>query len=304
MEFRLIKITIIAGLLLCAFDGKLLAQSTTDLRINEILVHNDSNYIDDFGQHSPWIEIFNSAFNKVNMGGLYLTDDLSNPTKYLITKGQPVTVIPSRSYLVFRADSNTTRGILHLNFNLSPGETLALFDSNGKTLIDSVTIPLNLPHDVTYGRVMDGDVAFAILPKTTPNANNNTDMAITSGEEFQKFDPSGTGMTLIAMSVVFFALAALYFFFKMAARVLKVDIQKQLKARSLIREKTGVRSTGEEEQHGMEITGEINAAIAMALYLYSTELHDAEKTVLTINKVSKTYSPWSSKIYGLRKSPK
>jgi hypothetical protein len=303
MRFRL-KITIIICLLTGTGEGLLYAQSATDLRINEILVHNDSNYVDDFGQHSPWIEIFNSAFNKVNMGGLYLTDDLSDPTKYLITKGQPLTVIPSRSYLVFRADSNTTRGILHLNFNLTPGETLALFDSNGKTLIDSVTIPLNLPHDVSYGRILDGEVKMGLLPKTTPNANNNTEPAITSGEEFQKYDPSGTGMTIIAMGVVFFALAALYFFFKMSARLLKVDRKTQLKARSLIREKAGGKSVPGEEHNGMEITGEINAAIAMTLYLYSTELHDAENTVLTINKVSRTYSPWSSKIYGLRKSPK
>ncbi|HAH59495.1 MAG TPA: phage tail protein, partial [Bacteroidales bacterium] len=30
------------------------------------------------------------------------------------------------------------------------------------------------------------------------------------------------------------------------------------------------------------------------------ELHDHEDAVLTIKKVARTYSPWSSKIYGLR----
>lgn len=40
-----------------------------DLRINEVLVYNDSNYVDDFGKHSPWIEIFNTAYNKVDIGG-------------------------------------------------------------------------------------------------------------------------------------------------------------------------------------------------------------------------------------------
>jgi hypothetical protein len=47
------------------------------------------------------------------------------------------------------------------------------------------------------------------------------------------------------------------------------------------------------------MTGEINAAISMALYLYFEELHDEESDVVTIKKVSKRYSPWSSKIYGL-----
>lgn len=53
-----------------------------------------------------------------------------------------------------------------------------------------------------------------------------------------------------------------------------------------------------------DLSGEINAAIAMALYLYSNELHDQENPVITMIKVSRTYSPWSSKIYGLRKSPR
>jgi hypothetical protein len=304
MRCKLRGILVFSLVLFYTGANRILAQSPLDLRINEILVQNDSNYVDDFGQRSPWIEIFNSAYNKVNMGGLYLTDDLSKPTKYLITKGQPVTSIPTRSYLVFWADSNTTRGILHLNFSLAPGKTIALFEANGKTLIDSVTIPLNLPHDISFGRLIDGNRSWGVLSKTTPNANNNTEVTLTSGDEFHKFDPSGTGMTMIAMGVVFFALAALYFFFKMTARILKVDIKKQLLARSLIRQKAGVPAISGEEHNGLEITGEINAAIAMTLFLYSSELHDAENTVLTINKVSRTYSPWSSKIYGLRRSPK
>jgi hypothetical protein len=278
-------------------------QSTLDLRINEILVNNDSNYVDDFGQHSPWIEIFNSAYNKVNIGGLYLTDDLSNPTKYLIAKGQPVTSIPTRSYLVFWADSITSRGILHLNFKLTSGETLALFDSNGKTLIDSMTVPSSMANDVSFGRVSDGAEIRNILSKTTPNANNTTEQVVTSGDEFRKFDPFGAGMTIIAMGVVFIALALLYFFFKMTARLLRLNIKKQLLSRSLIRAKAGVSSLNEETHSGLEITGEINAVIALTLFLYQTELHDAENTVLTINKVSRSYSPWSSKIYGLRKLP-
>lgn len=275
------------------------AQSSLDLRINEVLVYNDSNYMDDYGMHSPWLEIFNSAYNTVDVGGLYLTDDLSYPKKYLIAKGQQITSIPTRSYLVFWADSNTTRGILHLNFTLKPGKTIALFDANGKTMIDSVTIPLNIERNVSYGRIKDGITQWKFLEKTTPNSNNDTNPVVSAGEEFKKYDPSGGGMAVIAMGVVFIALATLYFLFKSTARLLKTDIRKQLLARSLVRAKAGGKETLVEDHKGLEITGEINAAIAMTLYLYSSELHDAENTVLTINKVSRAYSPWSSKIYGL-----
>lgn len=49
---------------------------------------------------------------------------------------------------------------------------------------------------------------------------------------------------------------------------------------------------------------EIFAAIAIALHLHENELHDAENAILTINRVAKLYSPWSSKIYGLRRYPR
>jgi glutaconyl-CoA/methylmalonyl-CoA decarboxylase subunit delta len=54
-----------------------------------------------------------------------------------------------------------------------------------------------------------------------------------------------------------------------------------------------------EQKPKVIMTGEENAAIAAALYLFFSELHDEEKYVMTIRKVSKTYSPWSSKIYGI-----
>jgi glutaconyl-CoA/methylmalonyl-CoA decarboxylase subunit delta len=45
---------------------------------------------------------------------------------------------------------------------------------------------------------------------------------------------------------------------------------------------------------------EEQAAIAVALYLHFNELHDEESNIITIQRVSKTYSPWSSKIYNMR----
>lgn len=303
---RYIKQIILAGILILfiSFPRILTAQSSMDLRINEILVYNDSNYVDDFGKHSPWIEIFNSAYNTVDVGGLYLTDDLKNPTKYPIAKGQTLTKIPKRSYIVFWADNMPTYGILHTNFILEPGKTIALFDGNGRTLIDSLTIPLTVLPDVSYGRIFDGDPVWRNLSKTTPNSDNNTEPVMSAGDQFAKFDPFGGGMALIAMGVVFFGLAVLFFFFKMTSKVMAVDVKKQLMARSVIKAKTGKAEITEKGGEGLSITGEINAAIAMTLHLYSSELHDAENTVLTINKVSRTYSPWSSKIYGLNRYTK
>lgn len=49
---------------------------------------------------------------------------------------------------------------------------------------------------------------------------------------------------------------------------------------------------------------EIAVAIAVAVHLFTQEVHDDENYVLTIKRIQKPYSPWSSKIYGLRVWPK
>lgn len=46
-----------------------------------------------------------------------------------------------------------------------------------------------------------------------------------------------------------------------------------------------------------EFTGEIAAAISVAIHLYLNEQHDEENAILTIKQARKLYSPWSSKIY-------
>jgi hypothetical protein len=40
-------------------------------------------------------------------------------------------------------------------------------------------------------------------------------------------------------------------------------------------------------------------AIAMALHMYYDEVHDTESNVITIKRIERRYSPWSSKIYGV-----
>ena len=65
--------------------------------------------------------------------------------------------------------------------------------------------------------------------------------------------------------------------------------------------KQGIVVTAKEE--GEETSGETLAAIAMAIQLFETEKEDLDSTILTIEKTSRTYSPWSSKIYSMRQIP-
>ena len=51
-------------------------------------------------------------------------------------------------------------------------------------------------------------------------------------------------------------------------------------------------------------TGEVYAAIAMAIHEMTEVKHENESMVLTFKNVVYNYSPWSSKIYTLRELPR
>lgn len=284
---------VILTLLLCA-PAPLRAQSSLDLRINELLIVNDSNYVDDYGQRGPWIEVFNSAYNTVNVGGLYLTNDLSDPTKYRIPKGQPVTAIAQRGFIVFIANDNPTNGILHVNFDLRSSSIIALYDRDGKTLIDSVSLPRKHRSDISWGRSLDGSGVWGWFEKTTPGSSNQTEQTMTAADRFGAVDQSGSGLTIISMGVVFSALILLSIVFTMIGKLMSGGFFKK---------KAEAADEASAKVNGNELSGEVAAAIMMSLELYRRSQSEDESAVLTINRMSKMYSPWSSKIYGMRATP-
>lgn len=116
-----------------------------------------------------------------------------------------------------------------------------------------------------------------------------------NSKKFIEIDPWGIGMTFVGMAVVFLSLLLLYMLFLNITKFLNYRMKNaQKKKGKEISEKVKVA----------ELSGEVNAAIAMALHLYMNEIHDRESAILTINKVARTYSPWSSKIYGIRQFPR
>lgn len=115
-----------------------------------------------------------------------------------------------------------------------------------------------------------------------------------NSQKFTEIDPWGVGMTFVGMTVVFLSLLLLYILFFNITKIL------------LFKKNRALKKEGKEEVVSAkeELTGEINAAIAAALAMHFNEMHDKESTVLTINRVARAYSPWSSKIYGLRQYPR
>ena len=299
------RIGIFTALLAMVCMG-LRAQSATSLRINEVLIVNDQNYQDDYGLHNAWIEIFNTSFASVNLEGCFLTNDKNNPTKYPIPKGDVLTLIKPRQHALFWADGMPNRGTFHVNFTLDPNKEnyIALYDSNGKTLIDEVTIPAGQLADRSYAREKDGSANWVVKGEgehsyVTPSTNNMTIDKNPKIENFKKHDSIGIGMAIIAMSVVFIGLVLLYLSFKAVGNVaVRLGKKNAMKA-------TGITDKTEAKEKNLgSHTGEETAAIAMALHEYLNDAHDVEDMILPINKVKRPNAPSSSKIYTLRQTPK
>ena len=258
MTNKKLGVLLLFALLLTSFGAK--AQRATSIRINEVLVINEDNFMDDYGKRHAWIELFNSSAGSVNIGGCYLTNDKNNPKKYPIPKGDVLTTMPPRQHLLFWADNQPTRGTFHVNFELDPSKDnyIALYDADGITLIDEIVVPSGQVADVSYGRAVDGVEGWKTLSKVTPSTNNVTLDTNDKIDNFKNNDSWGIGMTVTAMGVVFSGLFLLFLCFKFTGK-LSIAASKRNAQKAAGKDTPIAANAGQE-------SGEIFAAIAMALY--------------------------------------
>ena len=282
-------------------------KSNSKLVLNEVLIDNQSNFQDDYGLHSAWIEIFNKSFGSADLAAclLKVSNQPGDTVTYFIPKGDVLTLIKPRQHALFWADGEPNRGTFHTSCKLNPetANWIGLFDS-GKKLIDKVVIPAGvLGPNQSYARVSDGAAEWEVKGGSsdkyvTPSTNNQTLDSNAKMEKFEEHDSNGIGMSISAMSVVFCGLILLFIAFKIVGKA-SVSLSKRnaMKAKGITD-----KQEAKEKKLG-EAPGEIFAAIAMAMHEMQSDVHDVEDTVLTITRVKRSYSPWSSKIYTLRETP-
>lgn len=294
-------------LLLVGFTSCTETKSNSKLVINEVLVDNQNNFQDDYGVHSGWIEIFNKAYSTADLAGclLKVSSEPGDTATYFIPKGDVLTSIKPRQHTLFWADGNPRRGTFHTNFVLSKTNAnwIGLYDS-GKKLLDEVTVPAGiLNEDQSYARVGDASAEWEVKGASadkyvTPSTNNQTIESNPKMDKFEQHDPIGIGMAISAMSVVFLGLILLYICFKLVGKA-AIKLRKR---NAMIAHNITDKQEAKEKGLG-EAPGEVIAAISMALHEAQGADHDVEETILTISRVKRSYSPWSSKIYTLRETP-
>ena len=298
----LLSLALMLGLTSCGEQ-----KSNTKLILNEVLIENQTNFQDDYGIHSAWIEVFNQSYSSANLAGyrLKVSNHPGDTAKYFIPKGDVLTLVKPRQHALFWADGQPNRGTFHTSFILD-GTTdtwIGLYDSGDK-LVDQVIVPANtLKADESYARECDASKDWEVKGGSedkyvTPSTNNQTQDGNPKMEKFKQPDSVGIGMAITAMSVVVFGLLLIYVSVRLIGKAsVSVSRRRAMKTKE-------VTSVAEAKEKKLgEAPGEVFAAIAMAMH-ESQNMHDEEETVLTITRVKRSYSPWSSKIYTLRETPK
>lgn len=156
------------SLTLIFFVGFTLSQ-TPNIIINEFLTSNAHiNYDPDYKNYSDWFELYNNENYPINLNGYYLTDDLTNPTKWGITND---ITIEANDYLVFWADNEDDW--IHTDFKLNvDGEQIGIYTSDG-SIVDTVTYK-SQQADVSYGRNTNNENEWLYYSNPTPGTINNT----------------------------------------------------------------------------------------------------------------------------------
>jgi hypothetical protein len=143
------------------------------LFINEWMAANQNFLADPADQDfDDWFEIYNPTTNRVDLGGFRLTDDFTNPNKFVI----PASIsIPPHGFLLVWADEeggqNGPGRELHVNFKLSQrGENIGLYDPAGRP-VDTLLFGMQT-NNVSEGRWPDGAAERYFMTLPTPRGPN------------------------------------------------------------------------------------------------------------------------------------
>jgi hypothetical protein len=143
--------------------------AASNVVLNEFMADNDNVIADPAGDFDDWVELYNSGSSPVLLTGMYLTDNADNFVKWQFT--QPNLMINPDEYLLVWCDDEEEEDGVHTNFALGAGgEYLALVDTDGVTVLDSLTFGPQVL-DVAFGRYPNGSGPWQTT-LATPGAEN------------------------------------------------------------------------------------------------------------------------------------
>ena len=161
--------------------------------LNEILPINATFATPD-GAFSSWIELFNSSAATLDISDLSLSNDVSDPRKFVIPAG---TTLPANSYQVIYCNGLLPVSATNAPFNLaSKGGGVYLFGKlvNGGSLLDSVNYGMQLP-DKSLGRISNGTGPFSLNLPTRSALNQGAGLGPITTVKFNEWLVNASTLT-------------------------------------------------------------------------------------------------------------
>lgn len=291
---------------LCSLTA--MGQGAKNIKINEVMTNNTASIVDEYGIHSPWLELANVSFTTFNVRGMYITTDTAvlNPHLTVPERVAKMSIIPSnaprtnlggRQHLVLFLNSNPAKGATHLSAHIDASRPMwvGLYDGNGVDLIDSVSIPVVLNENTSYARVSDGAAEWEVKATDAVTAGIENYIHVTESKvaQIKRDDPYGVGITILSMGIVFSCLALLWIFFTIFGRFMSQKQEKKHKTDKLAHKERiiAAQEEGEDERAFPKVTTRAStstdadvyvAVISMAIKEYLDDIHDNESGIITV----------------------
>lgn len=159
------------------------AESVSPVRINEVSANNGI-FVNDYWKRNDWVELYNTTDAAIDVEGMYLSDNLENPTKYQITKGktQSSTVVPAHGHLIIWCDKEDPKSQLHASFKLASEGGDIVLTAQDESWNDQFTY-MTLNNDQTAGRWPDGCDDVYVMNVPTIASSNIWSSYLTSIEQ-------------------------------------------------------------------------------------------------------------------------
>ena len=182
------------------------------LLISEFMASNGSRsplgegeLLDQDGDSSDWIEIYNPTSEAIALGGWHLTDNIDNLGKWEFPDG--VVIEPGAFLIVFASGKNLTDSELHTNFQLNADSGyLAIVEEDSTTVTSEYDYPPQLTN-VSYGMrqssqalIASGDTASYHVPRATDAEAQWT--AVTFDDSSWDTAKTGLGFVQIQADVI------------------------------------------------------------------------------------------------------
>lgn len=165
-------------------------QRNVPVKINEISAGNDA-MVNDYFKKDDWVELYNTTDQDLDCTGLYLSDNASKPTKYMIkanAEQQTNVIIPAHGKLIVWCSKRETASQLHANFKLGNTDgslimlssskefeenNAAYFSTHPEMAAFTDTLYYNAHNaDQSVGRFPDGSNNYYVFNRPTIFASN------------------------------------------------------------------------------------------------------------------------------------